>query len=104
MRRGHTEEKSLQALAKQDLLKGASICKLKFCEHCVIEKKTKVIFDIATHCTEGILDYVHKMSGDLPRRHLLAVTNFLSFLDDYSRRCWLYTMKHKREVLKLFVE
>ena len=44
------------------------------------------------------------MSGDLPRRHLLAVTNFLSFLDDYSRRCWLYTMKHKGEVLELFME
>ena len=59
MRLKHTEEKSLQALAKYDLLKGASTCKLKFCEHCVIEKKTKVIFDTATHCTERNLDYVH---------------------------------------------
>ena len=29
---------------------------------------------------------------------------FLSFIDDYSRRYWVYTMKHKREVLDLFVE
>jgi len=52
---GHTREKSLQALAKQDLLKDASTCKLKFCEYYVIEKKTGTV----THCTEGILDYVH---------------------------------------------
>jgi len=29
---------------------------------------------------------------------------FLSFIDDYSRRCGAYTMKHKGEVLELFVE
>ena len=29
---------------------------------------------------------------------------FVTFIDDYSRRCWVYTMKHKREVLELFVE
>jgi len=59
MRLGYAGEKSLQALAKQGLLKGARTCKLKFCEHCVIGKKTKVKFGTMTHCTEGILDYVH---------------------------------------------
>ena len=29
---------------------------------------------------------------------------FVSFIDDYSRRCWEYTMKHKGQVLELFVE
>ena len=29
---------------------------------------------------------------------------FVTFIDDYSRQCWVYTMKHKRKVLKLFVE
>ena len=56
---GHTGEKSLQALIKQDLLKGASIYKLKFCEHCVIGKKTKVRFGAAAHCIKVILDYFH---------------------------------------------
>ena len=58
-RLGHTGEKSLQAFARQGLLKDAGTCKLKFCEHCVIGKKTKVKFGTATHCTEGILNYVH---------------------------------------------
>jgi len=59
MRFGHTGEKSSQALAKQDLLKCVITCKLKFCEHYVIRKKTKVSFGTAIHCTEGILDYTH---------------------------------------------
>ena len=59
MRLGHTGEKSLQTLAKQGILKGARTCKLKFCEHCVIRKKTTVRFGVATHCTKEILNYVH---------------------------------------------
>ena len=59
MRLGHTIEKSLQALAKQGLMKGAKTCKLEFCEHCVNGKKTKVKFGTAIHHTKGILDYVY---------------------------------------------
>ena len=28
----------------------------------------------------------------------------MSFIDDYSRRYWVYTMRHKGEVLELFVK
>jgi len=28
----------------------------------------------------------------------------VSFIDDYSERYWIYTVKHKGEVLELFVE
>jgi len=30
--------------------------------------------------------------------------NFVTFIDDCSRRYWVYTMQHKGEVLELFVE
>jgi len=60
MRLGHTGEKTMQALTKQELLKGDKTCKLKFCEYCVIDKKTKVKFGTAIRRTERILDYVHK--------------------------------------------
>ena len=59
MRLGHAGEKSMQALAKQGLLKGAKTCKLEFCEHCVLGKKSKVKFGTAIHRTKRILDYVH---------------------------------------------
>ncbi|KAI3462209.1 hypothetical protein Pfo_018872, partial [Paulownia fortunei] len=59
MRLGHAGEKSLQTLAKQGLLKGAKVCKLDFCEHCVLGKQKRVKFGTAIHNTKGILDYVH---------------------------------------------
>ena len=56
---GHTSVKSMQVLAKQGLLNGTETYKLKFYEHCVLGKKTKVTFGTASHHTKGILDYVH---------------------------------------------
>ena len=105
MRLGHTDERSLQALAKKNLLQGAKTCKLKFCEHCVIGKKTKMKFDTAIHCTEVILDYVHPDVWGLTKTTSIGDNHyFLSFINDFPRRCWVYTMRHKREVLELFVE
>ena len=79
--------------------------KLEFCEHCIIGKKTKVKFGTTTHCTKGILDYVHTNVWGPTKTALIGGNHyFVSFIDDYSRRCWVYTMRHKREVLKLFVK
>ena len=105
MKFGHTGEKSLQALTKQGLLKGAKTCKLKFCEQCVIGKKTKVKSSTAIHCTEGILNYVHTdVWGPTKTASIGGNHYFVSFIDDYSRRCWVHTMRHKGEVLELFVK
>ena len=80
-------------------------CKLDFCEHCVIGKKTKVRFDTRTHYTEGILDYIHiDVWGPIKTASIGDNHYFVSFINDYSRRCWVYTIKHKREVLELFVK
>ena len=103
MRLGHTGE--LQALARQGLLKGVGTCKLEFCEYCVIGKKTKEKFGTTTHCTEGILDYVHTNVWEPTKTASIGGNHyFVTFNDDYSRRCWVYTMKHKGKVLELFVE
>ena len=76
----------VQALARQELLKGARVCKLKFCEHCVIRKKTKVKFGTATHYTKGILDYVHTDIWELTKTALNGGNHyFVTFIDDYSK-------------------
>ena len=105
MRLGHTGEKSLQTLGKKGLLKGAKTCKVDFCEHCVLGKKTKVKFGTAVHNTQGILDYVHTdVWGPTKTASLDGKHYFVSFVDDYSRRNWVYTMTSKDEVLGIFVE
>jgi len=62
-----------------------------------------VRFGTAIHCTERILDYVHTW-GPTKTTSIGDNHYFVSFIDDYSRWYWVYTMKHKGEVLELFVE
>jgi len=86
-------------------LKGAKTSGLELCEHCVIGKKMKVKLDTAIHRTERMLDYIHTdvwgptMAASLGGNHYFA-----SFIDDYSRRSWVYTMQHKNKVLDLSVK
>ena len=83
MRLGHTGEKSLQALAKQGLLKSGRTYKLEFCEHCVIRKKIKVKFGTATHFIEGILDYIHTdIWGPTKTASIRSNHYFVAFIDD----------------------
>ena len=105
MRLGHVGNKELQGLIKQGVLKGAKSGKIVFCEHCVLGKQTKVQFGTAIHQTEGILDYVHSdVWGPAKNESLGGKRWFVSFIDDYSRRSWIYMMKHKHEVLNIFLE
>ena len=105
MRLGHTGEKSLKALARQGLHKGTTTCKLEFCEHCILGRKTTVKFGTAIYQTKGILDYEHTDAWGLTKAPSLGgIHYFVSFVDDYSRRNWVYSMKSKDEVLGVFVE
>lgn len=103
MRLGHAGEKALQGLMKQGLLKGAKSGKLDFCEHCVLGKQTRVSFGTAIHQTRGILDYVHSdVWGPTKTASLSGRHWYVTFIDDYSRRVWVYTMMRKNEVLDIF--
>ena len=105
MRLGHAGEKSLKLLMDQGLLKGARACKLEFCEHCIKGKKTRVKFGTAIHDTEGILDYVHSdVWGPSKNSSLGGNHYYVTFVDDFSRRVWVYTMKTKDEVLGIFLK
>ena len=104
MRLRHAGEKSLQTLAMQGLLKGAKTCKLDFCEQCVLGKKERVKFGTAIHNTEGILDYIHTdVWGPTKTAFLGGKHYFVTFVDDFSRRVWVYTLKSKDEVFETFL-
>ena len=62
-------------------------------------------FGIATHCTEGILDYVHTDVWEPTNTTSIGGNHyFVTFIDDYSRRCCVYNMNHKGKILELVVE
>ena len=102
---GHAGETALLILAKRGLLKGAKTCKLEFCEHCVMGKQRRVKFGISIHSTEGILDCIHldvwrpTKSASMGGRHY-----FVPFVDDLSRRTWVYVLKTKSDVFNVFLK
>jgi hypothetical protein len=103
MRLGHISERGMLELHKKNLLKGVKTCKLDFCKFCVLGKQNWVQFKTATHKTDGILDYVHSDVWEPVRTaskegHMY----FIIFIDDFSRKVWVYFMRHKSETFAKF--
>ena len=103
MRLGHMGERGMMELHKRNLLKGIKICKLDFCKYCVFGKQNKVQFKTTTHKIEEVLDYVHtNVWGPVRVASLGGSMYFVSFIDDYSQKVWVYFMRHKSEMFATF--
>ena len=84
-------KKTLQTLVKQGLLKVTNSCQLKICEHCVLGKQIRVKFGSVIHDTKGILDYIHSdVWGPTKTTSLGGTHYFITFVDDYSRKVWVF--------------
>lgn len=101
MRLGHLNERRLNELHKKNLLKGVKRYKLEFCKFCVMGKQKMV--STSSYTSKGVLNYVHTnvWGPSLIASHG-GSTYFVSFIDDYSRKVWVYFMKHKFEVFNVF--
>ena len=103
-RLGHTSMKGLQELCKQGIFDLKLISSLEFYESCMLGKLHKLKFAKATHTSKGILEYVHSElwgSSYLPFS-LNGSRYFMSIVDDYFRRVWVYFLKHKSKVFEKF--
>ncbi|GJS64523.1 retrotransposon protein, putative, ty1-copia subclass [Tanacetum coccineum] len=104
-RLGHISEAGLQVLEKQGLFGKKSLGKLGFCENCVLGKSHRVSFGVGRHTTQGVIDYVHSdLWGPSQVESLGGKRYFLSIVDDYSRRVWVYILRFKHEAFGKFKE
>nr|GFA16443.1 retrovirus-related Pol polyprotein from transposon TNT 1-94 [Tanacetum cinerariifolium] len=102
-RLGHISEARLQVLEKQRLFGKKSLGKLNFCENCVLEKSHRVSFDVGRHTTQEVIDYVHlDLLGPSQVELLGGKMYFLSIVDDYFRRVWVYILRFKHEAFGKF--
>ncbi|KAH9716239.1 Integrase catalytic domain-containing protein [Citrus sinensis] len=70
-----------------------------------LSKKTRVKFGTANHDTREILEYVHSdVWGPTKTASIGGSYYFITFVDDFSRRVWVYTMRAKVEILEIFVK
>ena len=102
-RLGHMSEKGLQILSKQGLLNGDKINNLDFCEHCIRGKQHRLSFQLGSHKSKAILEYIH---ADLWGPEKIATQGgnsyFLSLVDDYSRKVWTFLLKKKSDAYDKF--
>lgn len=96
----------LQELGKQGLIDANKISDLEFRENCVLGKSHGLKFAPATHKTKGTLDYIHLDLWGSPMvpTSLPKYQYFISIIDDYLRKVWIYFLKTKDEALGKFIE
>ncbi|KAK1427083.1 hypothetical protein QVD17_15766 [Tagetes erecta] len=104
-RLGHISDQGLTELKKQLLIIDIDKSELEFCEHCVLGKSTRVKFGKGKHISKEVLEYVHAdVWGPARTNSLGGARYFLSIIDDYSRRVWVFILKTKNEVFDRFKE
>ena len=99
---GHTSEQGLKILSKRKLLLGRKSVNVPFCEHCVINKQLRLKFNRSHTRSKYILDLVHSDIWESSNISMRGVKHFVIFIDDYSRRCWVYPIKKKSYVFLVF--
>lgn len=104
-RLGHMSEKGLEILAKNHLpnIKGQP---LESCEDCLAGKQHRVSFQRSDDAKrrKHILDLVHSDVCSTSERSLGGSQYFVTFIDDHSRKVWVYPLKTKDQVLQVFKE
>ncbi|GAV75938.1 gag_pre-integrs domain-containing protein [Cephalotus follicularis] len=103
MRLGHISERDMTTLSKRGLLCREQTISLDFCEHCVIGKQCSVRFSKGTHSTKGTLDYNHSdLWGPAQVPSKGDALYFMTFIDKYSSKVWIYFLKKKNDVFETF--
>jgi transposase InsO family protein len=75
------------------------------CKGCALGKNIKKPFPSSNNRSKETLDLIHSdVCGPMPVKSLGGALYYLTFIDDYSRKTWLYLLKSKDEVFSKFQE
>ncbi|KAL4361851.1 hypothetical protein GQ457_04G011270 [Hibiscus cannabinus] len=99
---GHMSEQGMKVLVEQKLLPGLTKVSLPLCEHCITSKQHRLKFNTSNSRGKTVLELVHSDVWQAPVTSLGGAKYFVSFIDDYSRRCWVYPIKKKADVFSTF--
>jgi hypothetical protein len=96
-------EQGLNVLIDCKLLPSLNSLKLDFCKHCIYGKQNRKKFKTIRHTSEGILDYIHSnVWGPSPTISYGGSSYFVTSIDDFSRKVWVYMLKGKADVFTVF--
>ena len=100
----HMNQKGLQVLSNQGYLGPVSADSLDFCEPCTLGKQHRLSFPKGTHLAKACLEYLHAdLWGPSQVPSHGGNRYFLSIIDDFSRKVWVFLMKSKDQTLGKFI-
>jgi transposase InsO family protein len=105
MRFGHLGYSGLRDLVKKQSVQGLSNLDFenKFCEGCVIGKQTTRQFGKSKFSTTRPLELINAdVCGPIIPDSFSGKEYFITFIDDYSRKCWVYFLEKKSEAFETF--
>ena len=101
-RLGHMGEHGLKILYDRKLLPGSQSIDLDFCEHCLYGKQNRLHFAGNTNKSKDILELIHLDTWEAPILSRGGARYFVSFIDDFSRKVWIYMLKRKSDAFDCF--
>ena len=99
----HMSEKGLQLLAKQSLIPMAKDKSSNPCDYCLFGKRHKVSFQKnSTRKLEKLELVYYDVCGLVKVDSLAGNKYFVTFIDDASRKTWVYLLHIKSKVFQYF--
>ena len=76
---------------------------LMFCRHCIFGKQCRQKFKVGSHVSKGVIDYIHfDLWGLSPTISYAGETYYVLYIDDFSRKVWVYVLRRKDDVFNMF--
>ena len=103
-RLGHMSRTGMETLSHFGYLPMLSFSNFSVCEHCQYGKQTRSVHqNINSDSSTQPLDLVHTdVCGPMPTRSLGGALYFVTFIDDATRKVWVYPIKGKGDVYPIF--
>jgi hypothetical protein len=103
-RLGHMSEKGMHILYKRNLFPDLKQIDLDFCEHCVYGKQKRVTFlRVGKEKKNERLELVHTDVWGPAQVSSLGVSHYyVTFIDDETRKTWVYCIRQKYDVFDTF--
>jgi transposase InsO family protein len=106
LRFGHLNFRYLNQLASKEMVKGLPKIEIpnKICDGCLIGKQSRNAFNKSMPMrSSNVLEVVHSdVCGPFDENSLGGNRYFVTFVDEYSRKMWIYLLKAKDEVFDVF--
>ena len=104
---GHISMQTLQNMLRKNVVNGLpklNICEIsKVCEACQYGKQNRLSFPLEGYRSKNLLDLIHTdVWGPTKNAFTGNCRFYVTFIDDYSRKTWIYFMKEKSDVFSCF--